>query len=131
MALYEQPSLYQQSPGTEDPQYRADKAYEWIIANKQPWMRFQRFVLDDFAEGMESISVEVYIMQLRYSGRLEQTDALFRMNNNHRSVLGRYLVKYHPELDGVITNRRGPIDDAVLKDLPYGYVAHPLPREWR
>lgn len=97
-------------------------AYEWIIANFPAWIDIQRWVLEAHNDNKHT-SIDRAVTELREGQQVIATD-MFKINNNTRAVLSRYLLRYHPQLEKskTIKVRKSKIDGYKLPALPITYI---------
>ena len=90
------------------------EAQAWRHANGHLYKLLESWALDEVAAGRRFSSREL-VERLRWHG-MALTDSRgksVRVGNDIAAVLARWLVAEHPEVRGMVTMRRSPLDDVM------------------
>lgn len=87
------------------------------LANRHVYGALEQLALRAHKAGVQKLGIGALVETLRYSASLQTAGDAYKVNNNHRSLYARMLIRNHPELRGLIELRvRRSTTDSPYRD---------------
>lgn len=81
---------------------------QWLNFNEIIWHEYEEIVARLIKKGRKHFSSMAIIDYIRLNTALNDTDIMFKINNNTAPDLSRFYMLVHPEHDGFFELRRRP-----------------------